>query len=89
MSFKSHSYRHVAPDLTKFFNPLFNFKRLLKFLCLGSKSIQIIFFILNTLRVCSIRIQICTLRIQNTLGATSGGILCSYLLIQGGVNLLG
>jgi hypothetical protein len=29
----------------------------LKFLCLGSKLIQIIIFILNTLRGCSLRIQ--------------------------------
>jgi hypothetical protein len=43
----------------------------LKFLCLGSKVIQIIIFILNTLRGGSMRIQICSMRIQNTLGATS------------------
>jgi hypothetical protein len=43
----------------------------LKLLCLGSKIIQIFIFILSTLRGCSMRNQICSLRIQNTWGATS------------------
>jgi hypothetical protein len=42
-----------------------------KFLYLGSKMIQIIIFILNTLRGCSRRIQICSMRIQNTPRGTS------------------
>jgi hypothetical protein len=51
----------------------------LKFLCLGSKNIQIIIFILNTLRGCS-------MRIQNTPRATQQE---SYWLIQGEANLIG
>jgi hypothetical protein len=51
----------------------------LKFLCLGSKIIQIIIFILNTLRGCS-------MRIQNTLSGTQ---LESYWLLEGEANLIG
>ncbi len=55
----------------------------LSFLWLGSKIIRIIItFILNSLRGCSIHIQICSMLIQNTPRATSATILCSYLLIQ-------
>ncbi len=51
----------------------------LKFLCLGSKIIQIIIFILNTLRGCS-------MRIQNTPRVTQHE---SYWLVQGEAYLIG
>ncbi len=51
----------------------------MKFLCLGSKNIQIIIFILNSLRGCS-------MHIQNTPRATQRE---SYWLIQGEANLIG
>ncbi len=51
----------------------------MKFLCLGSKIIQIIIFILNALRGCS-------MRIQNTPRATQRE---SYWLMQGEANLIG
>jgi hypothetical protein len=74
--------------ILKFFNTRFvNF--ILAFFCLGSKSVQIIIFVLNTLRGCSVRIQIRSMRIQNTLGATSASNLCSYWLILGDVDLIG
>jgi hypothetical protein len=51
----------------------------LKFFCLGSKNIQIIIFILNTLRGCS-------MHIQNTPRATQREY---YWLILGEANLIG
>jgi hypothetical protein len=64
--------------LKKNFYSLFILYWSLKFLYLGSKIIQIIIFILNTLRGCSMRIQICSMHIQNTPRASSAWILCSY-----------
>jgi hypothetical protein len=60
-----------------------------KFLFLGSKIIQIIIFILNTLRGRAMPIQIPSMRIQNTSRATSASFLCSYWLIQGKVDHIG
>ncbi len=69
----------MAPDIEFFLNQLSILFSSLKFLCFGSKLIQIIILILNTLRGCS-------MRIQNTPGATQ---LESYWLSQGQTNLIG
>jgi hypothetical protein len=61
----------VAPEKKKFLTRSLILHWSLTFLCLGSKIIEIIIFILNTLRGCSMHIQICSLLIQNTPGATS------------------
>ncbi len=53
----------MAPDINFFLTRSLILYSPLKFLCLGFKLIQIIIFILNTLRECS-------MHIQNTLRAT-------------------
>jgi hypothetical protein len=69
----------VAHDIKFFLNRSLILHASLKFLCLGSKNIQIVIFILNTLRGCS-------MRIQNTPRASQQE---SDWLIQGEVNLIG
>jgi hypothetical protein len=46
-------------------------------------------FYFEYVRECSVRIQICSMRIQNTPGTISARLLCSYWLIQGEVDLIG
>jgi hypothetical protein len=69
----------VAPDKIFFKTHSLILYLSLKFLCLGYKIIQIVIFILNTLRGCS-------MRIQNTPRATQRE---SYWLIEGEANLIG
>jgi hypothetical protein len=76
---QSHLYIHVAPDINFFLTHSLILCLSLKFLCLGFKLIQIIIFILNTLRGSS-------MLIQNTLRATQ---LEAYWLTQGEANLIG
>jgi hypothetical protein len=61
----------LTPDIKIFFS-LLNFALVFEVLMPRLKKIiQIIIFILNSLRGCSMQIQICSMRIQNTPGAAS------------------
>ncbi len=68
-------YGHMVLDIKYFFDLLFILYWSLNFSCLGSKIIKIIIFILNTLTGCFMHIKICSMRIHNTLEATSEWIL--------------
>ncbi len=65
ISFKSHQNRRVPPNI-KFFNTIFNFLLAFEIIMLRFQIIQIVIFLLNTIRGCSMLIQICTMRIQYT-----------------------
>jgi hypothetical protein len=64
-------------------NSLFNFILVFEVLMLELRNHSNYHFFVKTLRGCSMCIQICSIRIQNTLGATPTWILGSYWLIQG------
>ncbi len=64
--------------LKKILNSLFNFIFYFQFLCLSSKIIWIIIFILNWPRGCSMRILTCSGCIQNIAGATTTKLTHSW-----------